>query len=68
MGKAPSTLPTDSEHPEFPGQPMKKPPGGGFFYNGLAYSCGPALRMASETSNFLKFSMNFSARPLAASS
>ncbi len=47
---------------------MKKPPEGGSFQNGLAYSCGPALLMASLTSNFLKFSMNLPARPLAASS
>jgi hypothetical protein len=33
-----------------------------------AYSFGPAALMASETSNFLKFSMNSLARPWAASS
>ena len=48
--------------------PMKKPPEGGSFQNGLAYSCGPAFLMASLTSNFLKLSMNLLARPLAASS
>lgn len=34
----------------------------------VAYSCGPAALIASETSNFLKFSMNCLARPFAASS
>ncbi len=50
--------------------PTKKPPLGAAFSLRLssAYSCGPAALMASETSNFLKFSMNSLARPLAASS
>lgn len=34
----------------------------------LYYSFGPALRMASDTSNFLKFSMNLPASSLAAAS
>ncbi|GEM_PF-1584915 len=56
----------------FAGNPAstKKPPLGAAFSLRLssAYSCGPAALMASETSNFLKFSMNSLARPLAASS
>jgi alcohol dehydrogenase len=46
----------------------KAAPGAAFSWPEAGYSCGPALRMASETSNFLKLSMNCCARPLAASS
>ncbi len=55
--------PAGTRHPE-----RKSRPKAALSDSGQPYSCGPASRMAPETLNFLKFSMNFCASPLAASS